>query len=157
MKSFQKGDADNNQAARSISLPVDQLSDEVLISAITRGAVWAMELLYERYSRILYSLAYRMVADHQVAEDLLRMDTLRNCRGMPDSPRHRESPHAPGPDTSESRAGRDGITGILRPHGSGAISPCRMAKRTSCVISRRPSFSITFARCACTVLILSIK
>jgi RNA polymerase sigma-70 factor (ECF subfamily) len=31
-----------------------------------------MELLYERYSRILYSLAYRMVADHQVAEDLLQ-------------------------------------------------------------------------------------
>jgi RNA polymerase sigma-70 factor (ECF subfamily) len=29
-----------------------------------------MELLYERYSRVLYSLAYRMVADHQVAEDL---------------------------------------------------------------------------------------
>jgi RNA polymerase sigma-70 factor (ECF subfamily) len=31
-----------------------------------------MEPLYQRYSRILYSLAYRMVADHQVAEDLLQ-------------------------------------------------------------------------------------
>jgi len=31
-----------------------------------------MESLYLRYSRILYSLAYRMVADHQVAEDLLQ-------------------------------------------------------------------------------------
>jgi RNA polymerase sigma-70 factor (ECF subfamily) len=72
MKSFQKDDADTNQAARSISLPVDQLSDEVLISAIATGAVWAMELLYERYSRILYSLAYRMVADPQVAQDLLQ-------------------------------------------------------------------------------------
>jgi RNA polymerase sigma factor (sigma-70 family) len=72
MKSFQKGDDDNSRAAQSVSLPVDQLSDEVLISAIARGAVWAMELLYERYSRILYSLAYRMVADHQVAEDLLQ-------------------------------------------------------------------------------------
>ena len=70
MKSFQKGDAENNQPSRSISLPVDQLSDEVLLSAVARGAVWAMEILYERYSRILYSLAYRMVADHQVAEDL---------------------------------------------------------------------------------------
>ena len=31
-----------------------------------------MEFLYDRYSRILYSLAYRIVADHQVAEDLLQ-------------------------------------------------------------------------------------
>lgn len=72
MKSFQKGDAENNQPSRFISLPVDQLSDEVLLSAVARGAVWAMEILYERYSRVLYSLAYRMVADHQVAEDLLQ-------------------------------------------------------------------------------------
>src|SRR6266581_1988232 len=50
----------------------DDLSDEALISAIAGGAVWAMEPLYQRYSRILYSLAYRMVADHQVAEDLLQ-------------------------------------------------------------------------------------
>jgi RNA polymerase sigma factor (sigma-70 family) len=47
-------------------------SDEVLLNAIAGGAVWAMESLYQRYSRILYSLAYRMVADHQVAEDLLQ-------------------------------------------------------------------------------------
>ena len=31
-----------------------------------------MEPLYQRYNRILYSLAYRTVADHQVAEDLLQ-------------------------------------------------------------------------------------
>jgi len=47
-------------------------SDEALLNAIASGAVWAMESLYLRYSRILYSLAYRMVADHQVAEDLLQ-------------------------------------------------------------------------------------
>src|SRR6059058_2123431 len=51
---------------------LNELSDEVLINAIAGGAVWAMEPLYQRYSRILYSLAYRMVADHQVAEDLLQ-------------------------------------------------------------------------------------
>src|SRR6266436_10369948 len=50
----------------------NDLSDEALLNAIAGGAVWAMESLYERYSRILYSLAYRMVADHQVAEDLLQ-------------------------------------------------------------------------------------
>ena len=50
----------------------DELSDEALINALAEGAEWAMELLYERYNRVLYSLAYRMVADHQVAEDLLQ-------------------------------------------------------------------------------------
>jgi RNA polymerase sigma factor (sigma-70 family) len=50
----------------------DEVSDEALISAIAGGAVWAMEPLYQRYSRILYSLAYRMVADHQIAEDLIQ-------------------------------------------------------------------------------------
>lgn len=47
-------------------------SDEDLLNAIAGGAVWALDSLYQRYSRILYSLAYRMVADHQVAEDLLQ-------------------------------------------------------------------------------------
>src|SRR5712691_957741 len=47
-------------------------SDEALLNAIAGGAVWAMDSLYQRYSRILYSLAYRMVADHQIAEDLLQ-------------------------------------------------------------------------------------
>src|SRR5947209_492846 len=50
----------------------NELSDEALLDAIAGGATWAMEPLYQRYSRILYSLAYRMVADHQVAEDLLQ-------------------------------------------------------------------------------------
>ena len=50
----------------------DEPSDEALLNAIADGAVWAMDSLYQRYSRILYSLAYRMVADHQVAEDLLQ-------------------------------------------------------------------------------------
>jgi len=55
-----------------VSIPVNEPSDEALISAIAGGAVWAMEPLYQRYSRILYSLAYRMVADHQIAEDLIQ-------------------------------------------------------------------------------------
>ena len=49
-----------------------EISDEMLIRAIASGAVWAMEPLYERYSRILYTLVYRMVSDHQIAEDLLQ-------------------------------------------------------------------------------------
>jgi RNA polymerase sigma-70 factor (ECF subfamily) len=72
MQSFTQGNAEESQPPGYISLPIEQLSDEVLISAIAGGAVWAMEPLYQRYSRILYSLAYRMVADHQIAEDLLQ-------------------------------------------------------------------------------------
>jgi len=50
----------------------NDLSDEALLTAIADGAVWAMDSLYQRYSRILYSLAYRIVADRQIAEDLLQ-------------------------------------------------------------------------------------
>ncbi len=71
MQIFKQNDGEN-QSTGSISIPIEQLSDEVLITAIAKGAVWAMEPLYQRYSRIMYSLAYRMVADHQVAEDLLQ-------------------------------------------------------------------------------------
>lgn len=60
MQSFEKSD------------PGFEMSDEALLDAIADGSAWAMESLYQRYSRILYSLAYRMVADHQVAEDLLQ-------------------------------------------------------------------------------------
>ena len=56
----------------SSPIPTSGLSDEGLINAIVDGAVWAMEQLYQRYRVILYSLIYRMVADHQVAEDLLQ-------------------------------------------------------------------------------------
>jgi RNA polymerase sigma factor (sigma-70 family) len=51
-------------------------SDEMLLDAIAGGATWALESLYQRYSRLLYSLAYRMVADHQVAEDLIQESFL---------------------------------------------------------------------------------
>ncbi len=50
----------------------DELPDEALLKAIAEGEVWAMEQLYDRYNRMLYSLAYHMVADHQIAEDLVQ-------------------------------------------------------------------------------------
>ena len=65
-------DNDSESYGGRFALPPGELSDEALINAIAGGAVWAMEPLYQRYSRILYSLAYRMVTDHQVAEDLLQ-------------------------------------------------------------------------------------
>ena len=50
----------------------NQVSDETLVYAIAGGANWAMESLYTRYHRLLYTLAYRMVTDRQIAEDLLQ-------------------------------------------------------------------------------------
>lgn len=72
MQQSGKSDARQSQYPGYVSIPVDQLTDEMLINAIAKGEVWAMEPLYERYHRMMYSLAYRMVADHQVAEDLLQ-------------------------------------------------------------------------------------
>src|SRR5581483_5125811 len=58
--------------AASHALFCDEISDEFLIAALASGAVWAMNLLYQRYSVLLYSLAYHMVADRCMAEDLLQ-------------------------------------------------------------------------------------
>ncbi len=50
----------------------DELPDEALLKAIAEGAIWAMELLHQRYIRTLYSLALHMVTDQQIAEDLVQ-------------------------------------------------------------------------------------
>jgi RNA polymerase sigma factor (sigma-70 family) len=65
-------DAGSGQPKGHLTSLNNEPSDEALLNAIADGATWAMESLYERYSRVLYSLAYRMVADHQIAEDLLQ-------------------------------------------------------------------------------------
>ena len=57
---------------RSQQMSSPEISDEMLIHAIADGAEWAFEPLYQRYSRRLYSLAYRMVSSQQIAEDLLQ-------------------------------------------------------------------------------------
>ena len=50
----------------------DELSDEDLISALAERDLQAMDLLYQRYNRLLYSFAYRIVGDPRVAEDLVQ-------------------------------------------------------------------------------------
>ena len=50
----------------------EELPDEALLKAIAEGAIWAMELLYQRYVRTLYSLALHMVTDQHIAEDLVQ-------------------------------------------------------------------------------------
>jgi RNA polymerase sigma-70 factor (ECF subfamily) len=55
--------------------PIDDkhaLSDEILLLAIAHGEEWAIEVLYDRYGRYAYSLAYRIVHDTNVAEDIVQ-------------------------------------------------------------------------------------
>lgn len=61
---------EKNAQTEVASSSSDTYSDELLLAAIAGRAVWAMELLYDRYNRLFYSLAYHMVEDHQAAEDL---------------------------------------------------------------------------------------
>jgi RNA polymerase sigma factor (sigma-70 family) len=60
------------QSSRAMPFPVEEISDEALIHSLALGVLWSLEVLYQRYGRLLYSVAYRMVSDHQVAEDLLQ-------------------------------------------------------------------------------------
>lgn len=49
------------------------LTDEALIQALCSSkAEWAMEKLYERYKRYAYALAYRMLNDSFMAEDVVQ-------------------------------------------------------------------------------------
>lgn len=64
--------AAGSELAGTLSSHGDELCDEYLIAALADGAIWAMDLLYQRYSRLLYSLAYRMVGDPRLAEDLVQ-------------------------------------------------------------------------------------
>ncbi|HLI88574.1 MAG TPA: sigma-70 family RNA polymerase sigma factor [Ktedonobacteraceae bacterium] len=73
MHIFKKSDNKRNQQRdqEAVRSP-HEISDETLIASIAQGSIRAMEMLYQRYSRPLYSLAYHMVADQQIAEDLLQ-------------------------------------------------------------------------------------
>lgn len=57
-----------------------ELTDDTLIQAIASGQGWAMEALYQRYSALLYTCAYRIVADHQIAEDIRQESFLAAWR-----------------------------------------------------------------------------
>ena len=50
----------------------DELSDEFLMDAIAGKAMWALERLYDRYSKRFYALAFRMTGDHMATEELVQ-------------------------------------------------------------------------------------
>ena len=50
----------------------EQMSDEEVMQAIGLGEEWAMELLYARYHRYAYSLAYRILGESAASEDIVQ-------------------------------------------------------------------------------------
>ncbi len=73
MSIFKKAaDGQKRQQEEQVQRSPTESSDELLINEIAGGAIWAMETLYERYYRILYSFACHIVTDRQIAEDLLQ-------------------------------------------------------------------------------------
>lgn len=60
---------------RAIPTPTrtrEEMSDEEIIQAISLGEDWAMELLYSRYHRYAYSLAYRILGESAASEDIVQ-------------------------------------------------------------------------------------
>lgn len=70
----------NEQQVMLISPSHSLAGDQDVLSAIARGKVEALDVLYQRYHRELYALAYSMVSDHQLAEDLMQETFVRVWR-----------------------------------------------------------------------------
>jgi len=67
------------------------LSDEELISAICQGFEWALEMLYQRYQRYAYALAYRILHESTSAEDIVQEAFLAVWRKADSYQRHHGS------------------------------------------------------------------
>lgn len=63
--------------ANAGTLDRSALSDVDLIGRVSEGDAQALEVLYDRYSRVVYSFALRIVGDPQIAEELLQEVFLR--------------------------------------------------------------------------------
>jgi RNA polymerase sigma-70 factor (ECF subfamily) len=57
-------------------------ADEELISLVGSGDAAAFATLYDRHSRPAYSLAYRMMGEHQAAEDLVQDAFIKLWRSV---------------------------------------------------------------------------
>ncbi|MDQ3043723.1 MAG: sigma-70 family RNA polymerase sigma factor [Chloroflexota bacterium] len=59
---------------------LSELSDSELIGRVAEGDTLALEALYGRYSRVVYSFALRILGDPQLAEELLQEVFFRAWR-----------------------------------------------------------------------------
>jgi RNA polymerase sigma-70 factor (ECF subfamily) len=60
---------------------LSRLADEDLLTLIERGDAEAFEVIYDRHSRVAFSLAFRLLGDRQSAEDLVQDSFLAVWRG----------------------------------------------------------------------------
>jgi RNA polymerase sigma-70 factor (ECF subfamily) len=58
-----------------------RLADEDLLTLVERGDAEAFEVIYDRHSRVAFSLAFRLLGDRQSAEDLVQDAMLAVWRG----------------------------------------------------------------------------
>ena len=58
-----------------------RLADEDLLTLVERGDADAFEVIYERHSRVAFSLAFRLLGDRPSAEDLVQDAFLAVWRG----------------------------------------------------------------------------
>jgi RNA polymerase sigma-70 factor (ECF subfamily) len=68
----EQGTATGRQASSANDATRQDISDEALLLEISYGREWAMEVLYDRYVRYAYALAYRIVRDYSTAEDIVQ-------------------------------------------------------------------------------------
>jgi RNA polymerase sigma-70 factor (ECF subfamily) len=68
------------------------LTDEEVLAALAERDLSALEALYDRYSKVAYSLAYRIVGDRGTAEDVVQDAFLSVWRQAASFRRERGSP-----------------------------------------------------------------
>jgi len=68
-------------AADRLPAELTRLADEDLLTLVERGAADAFEVIYERHSRVAFSLAFRLLGDRSSAEDLVQDAFLAVWRG----------------------------------------------------------------------------
>lgn len=58
-------------------LEVDSISDADLMEQVGRGERQALSILYDRYARLVFSIAYHLVSDQAIAEEITMEVFLR--------------------------------------------------------------------------------
>ncbi len=63
--------------AQESAASLERVSDDLLVQRVVEGDLRAFELLYDRYARPVFSLAFRMLGDPGEAEELLQETFVR--------------------------------------------------------------------------------
>jgi RNA polymerase sigma-70 factor, ECF subfamily len=80
------------RGSQSTGREFDHLSDEALIALVGRGDDEAFGALYDRFSRIAYGLALRILRDRALAEDAVQDGFLAIWRSAPSFSAERSKP-----------------------------------------------------------------